>query len=59
MRLIDADELLEAMDTWDKFGNTPEGLISFRNLKNKDDYRPYVHYDDMVNCVKNSKTIIN
>jgi hypothetical protein len=57
-RLIDADELLKAMDTWDKFGNVPNaGLIPFRTLALQDIYVPYVKYGDMVNCVKGMPSV--
>ena len=52
-RLIDADELLKAMNTWDKFENDPnEGLIHLRTPALQDRYVLYVKYDDIVNCVK-------
>lgn len=54
-RLIDADEVLKAMDTWDKFGYTETGCF-VREPKN--DYVPYVHYEDMVNSVNSITTII-
>ena len=47
--LIDRAELLKAMDTWDKFGYTETGCFV---REPKGDYVPYVHYNDMVNCVK-------
>ena len=52
---IDRAELLKAMDTWDKFGYTETGCF-VRAPKN--DYVPYVHYDDMVNCVKGLPSVI-
>lgn len=48
-RHIDADALLKAMDTWDKFGFSHSG--AFVREPENDDYVPYVHYDDMVKCV--------
>lgn len=54
-RLIDADETLKAMDTWDKFGYTEAG----RMIRNPgDDYVPYVHYEDMVKAVNGTPTVI-
>ena len=53
-RYIDADELIKAMNTWDKFGFSHSGAF-VREPKN-DDYVPYVHYDDMVKCVKGMTT---
>ena len=56
MRLIDADELLIAMDTWDKFGyDEQERLIPIGN--NDERYVPYVHYADMVKAVNGMPTI--
>lgn len=56
--LIDRAELLKAMDTWDKFGNDPdEGLIPLRTPALQDRYVPYVHYYDMVNCVKGMSSV--
>ena len=54
-RLIDADETLKAMNTWDKFGYTETGCF-VREPKN--DYVPYVHYQDMVTSIVNAPTII-
>ena len=51
---IDRAELLKAMDTWDKFGYTETGCFV---RKPKGDYVPYVHYEDMVNCVKNMSSV--
>lgn len=48
---ISRQQLLEALDTWDKFGNVPQyGLMRI----SKDDkvYIPYIHYDDAVDCIK-------
>lgn len=55
MRPIDADALLKAMGTWDKFGFSHSGAF-VREPKN-DDYVPYVHYEDMVKCVEGMPTI--
>ena len=54
-RLIDADEALIAMGTWEKFGYTETGYL-VRNPGN--DYVPYVHYADMVKAVSGLPTII-
>ena len=54
-RLIDADELLKAMDTWDKFGYIETGCF-VREPGN--DYASYVHYEDMVKAVSGTPTII-
>lgn len=54
-RLIDADETLKAIDTWDKFGYTETGCF-VREPKN--DYVPYVYYEDMITSISNAPTII-
>lgn len=54
-RLIDADEALKAIETWDKFGYTETGCF-VREPKN--DYVPYIHYDDVVTSITNTPTII-
>ena len=57
-RLIDADELLKAIDTWDKFGvNDTNSLFRLDNLS-LPHYVPYIHYDDMVKSVSGAKAII-
>ena len=53
-RYIDADALLKAMDTWDKFGFSHSG--AFVREPENDDYVPYVQYDDMVKCVEGMPT---
>ena len=56
-RLIDADETLKAMDSWDKFGYSCHDM--FRLTKDSEkDYVSYVHYADMVKSVENAPTII-
>lgn len=54
-RLIDADEILKAMNTWDKFGYTETGCFVRESCN---DYVPYVHYEDMVKSVNGTPTII-
>ena len=54
-RMIDADELLKTMDTWDKFGFEHTGCF-VRNPG--DDFIKYVHYDDMIKSVRGVETII-
>lgn len=52
MDLIDREETLKAMDTWDKFGcDENYRLIPLRGI-DENSYVPYVHYDDMVKAVK-------
>ena len=48
---IERNEVLKAMDTWDKFGYTHTG--AFIRNPYTDDYVPYVHYEDMVKCISN------
>ena len=53
---ISRSELLNAMNTWDKFGcDCHSGLVRIDNTNNEE-YVPFVHYEDMVNCVKNMPT---
>lgn len=53
MRLIDADELLKAVDTWDKFGCDADTKL----VPIKDCYVPYIHYDDVVKAIKGMPTV--
>lgn len=46
---ISRDELLKAMDTWDKFGYTETGCF-VREPKNN--CVKYIHYDDVIKCIK-------
>lgn len=55
-RLIDADELLKAMDTWDKFGYSTRYELE-RLDKDDKGFVPYVHYDDMLKAVNGMPTI--
>lgn len=45
---ISREELLKAIDTWDKFGCDADNKL----IPVKDCYVPYIHYDDVVKCVK-------
>ena len=54
--LISRSELLKAMNTWDKFGCDKYGRLVMLDSTNGKAYVPYVHYEDMVNCVKNMPT---
>ena len=49
---IDREELLKAIDTWDKFG--VDGTNSLFRLDNLSlpYYVPYIHYDDVIECIK-------
>ena len=49
--LISRSELLKAMDTWDKFGYDEHNRL-IRIDSTNEEYVPYVHYEDIVNCVK-------
>ena len=51
-RLVDADNLLNAMETCDKFVYLPYGVFEQK------DCVEYVHYEDMAKCVRNALTII-
>ena len=53
--LISRSELLKAMDTWDKFGYDEHNRL-IRIDSTDEEYVPYVHYEDMVNCVMNMPT---
>ena len=45
---VSRTELLRAIDTWDKFGcDADTKLVPY-----KDHYIPYIHYDDVVKCIK-------
>lgn len=50
-RYKDVDEILEAMDTWPKYGCKPDGRFIELTKETEADYVPYVHYDDMVQAV--------
>lgn len=51
---ISRDELLKAMDTWDKFGYTETGCF-VREPKN--DCVKYIHYDDIIKCIKGMPSV--
>jgi len=56
MRMIDREETLKAMDTWDKFGYLAHvGLI--RLGKENKYYVQYVRYEDMVKAVNGMPTV--
>ncbi len=46
---INRTELLKAIDTWDKFGFEHTGCFV---REPKDDFVTYVHYDDVIKCIK-------
>lgn len=50
---ISRDELLKAIDTWDKFGcDADTKLVPYQ-----DHYIPYIHYDDVVKCIKGMSSV--
>ena len=56
-RLIDADEALNAMDSWDKFGYFNNRMFPL-NKDTETEFIAYVHYVDMVEAIYNAPTII-
>ena len=53
---ISRDQALEAIDTWDKFGYSARYGLE-RLDKDDKGYVPYVHYEDIVNCIKNLPSV--
>lgn len=51
---ISREELLKAIDTWDKFGYTETGCFV---REPKGDYVPYIHYDDVIKCIKGMPSV--
>jgi len=50
---IDRAELLKAIDTWDKFGcDADTKLVPYQ-----DHYIPYIHYDDVIKCIKSMPSV--
>lgn len=58
-RPIDAEELLKAMDSHDKFGIDSHGFVRrlSKDRYGDSDLVPYVHYKDMTDAVENMPTI--
>lgn len=51
---ISRSGLLKAIDTWDKFGcDADTKLVPY-----KDNYVAYIHYDDVINCIKDMPPVI-
>lgn len=51
--LISRDELLKVIDTWDKFGcDANTKLVPYQ-----DHYIPYIHYDDVIKCIKGMPSV--
>lgn len=46
--LIERQVLLDALSTWDKFGCDADGKL----VPYEDHYIPYIHYDDVIKCIK-------
>lgn len=59
MRLIDADALKKAIETYDKFACLPDTrLIPFSMLnEHEKDYEPYVHLRDILNAIDNAPSL--
>jgi hypothetical protein len=57
-RLIDADEVLKALETWDRFGY--KGGWDFSRLHGNEinQYLNYIRLDNAEDCIKNTDTII-
>jgi len=50
---INRAELLKAIDTWDKFGcDANTKLVPYQ-----DHFIPYIHYDDVVKCIKGMPSV--
>ena len=55
--LISREELLKAIDTWDKFGvDDTNSLFRLDNLS-LPHYVPYIHYDDVIKCIKGMPSV--
>lgn len=50
---IDRAELLKAVDTWDKFGCDANTKL----VRYQDHYIPYIHYDDVIKCIKSMPSV--
>lgn len=58
MRLIDADILKEAINTYDKFACLPNcKLYSFRELEHPKMFIAYVHFSDIIKAIDNAPTV--
>ena len=51
---ISRQAVLDAMNTYDKFGYTETGCFV---REPKGDYVPYIHYDDVIKCIKNVPSV--
>lgn len=50
---ISREELLKAIDTWDKFGCDADTKL----VRYQDHYVPYIHYDDIIKCIKGMPSV--
>ena len=50
---ISRGELLKAIDTWDKFGCD----VNTRLVRYQDHFIPYIHYDDVIKCIKGMPSV--
>ena len=55
--LISREALKEALNTWDKFGYTAKSELIRLTSDNEKLYRPYIHYEDVINCIDNAPTV--
>ena len=54
---IRREELLKAIDSWDKFGvDDTNSLFRLDNLS-LPHYVPYIHYDDVIKCIKGMPSV--
>lgn len=54
---VSREELLKAIDTWDKFGvDDTNSLFRLDNLS-LPYYVPYIHYDDVIKCIKGMPSV--
>jgi len=50
---VSREELLKAIETWDKFGcDADTKLVPY-----KDHYIPYIHYDDVIKAIKGMPSV--
>lgn len=50
---ISRQTVLNAIDTYDKFGYTETGCF----VRDNGDYVPYIHFDDVIKCIKNAPSV--
>ncbi len=50
---ISREELLKAIDTWDKFGCDADTKL----VPHQDHYILYIHYDDVIKCIKGMPSV--